>query len=289
MNFLKLLKPILICILLIALLKSSYAVEFEECGGVEGVTDRVCLNNVFHEKVSNADYGKIHVWLNSSREHKTIYGNFLSILICGKERLLSPPYGINKPFPVKDRHEVMKVAGHLIDRGAWLDYMAAESIVTVLFCLSNRKDSPVLNYILTRSKTAPKDLNYSHYEGADTDFVPLYRAILNNDLASARVLVQHGASPNFTLDFDTTTPLKTALAEENIEIANWLLDVGASVHSKGGIHSCEGKAKSALGLAKEIPKNIEGRDQLVLRIEKLLRYTPDLNICQGFKTDSYSN
>ncbi len=91
------------------------------------------------------------------------------------------------------------------------------------------------------------------YEGTDTAHIPLVRAVMNNDLASAEVLVRHDATPGFSV-WNNETALKKALELGYVPIVNWLLGIGASVHKRG--NGDDGKAcggKSALGLRPENP------------------------------------
>lgn len=55
-------------------------------------------------------------------------------------------------------------------------------------------------------------------------------------------------------------------------MADWLLDMGASVYETD-----TGKCNGSLPLnyAREIPMEVEGRDQLILRIESLMGVFPN--------------
>lgn len=254
-------------ILLLTISGNSQAVEFQECTkflNKDKYKHKDCLNYSFSEAVVNSEFGKINTLLdNQTVSNKYQYSDYLTILMCGNHADMVEG---NRPFKTKDRKEIIKVTDRLLKLGASFESMPTFSIVTPLFCLSNRKDSKILDHVLKRIKATKKNLDYCHYEGSDPAHVPLYRAILNDDIESAKVLVKHGASPDFSSTFNETT-LKTALEKHNLRIANWLLDIGASVHKKDEQKGCSGK--SALDYALEIPIDIKGREQIISRIREL--------------------
>lgn len=125
-----------------------------------------------------------------------------------------------------------------------------------------------MDHVLSRIEVSGEELNISQYEGSDPDYLPLHRAILNDDLESAKVLIEYGASPDASSMLNETA-LKRALELHNVRIANWLLDIDSSVHKLDDQAGCSGK--SALDCALEIPPNVEGRDQVVERIEALMQ------------------
>jgi hypothetical protein len=212
--------------------------------------------------VSKKQYSKISQWLDTdpSKDKKHEYSYHLTRLMCGGKTG-------EKPFDAEDKDELIKVTGQLLDYGASFDYMPHFQIVTPLFCLSNRRSSELLDYALTRIKPSKKDLDASLYEGSDPQYVPLYRAALNDDLESAKALVKHGATLDFSV-WDGETAFKAALEKHNIEMANWLLDEGASVHKRDEEKGCSGK--TALDYALEIPTHIEGRESIIQRIKELM-------------------
>lgn len=258
---------IVTCFLLICV-GNTYAVQFQECNKFLNKDKRqhsVCLEYSFSEAVRNSEYEKIRNWLeNHPESNKGKYSDYLTILMCGNHANMVEG---DKPFKAENRKEIIKTTEHLLGLGASFNAMPYFSIVTPLFCISNRQDSEILDFVLTRIKATSKDLDQCHYEGSDPAHVPLYRAILNNDLESAKVLVKHGASPDFSATLNETT-LKVALEKHKLIIANWLIDIGASVHKRDEEKGCSGK--SALDYALEISKDTKGRDQIVSRIKELM-------------------
>ncbi|PWQ95639.1 ankyrin repeat domain-containing protein [Leucothrix pacifica] len=242
------------------------AVEFHECNkfiNVDKHKFQECAGYSFAEAAQKSNYSKITQWLSANRnEGKPFYSQLLTKLMCGP--------GMQEgsvPFKAADRQNIIRVTDDLLRLGASFDAMPHFSIVTPLFCASNRKDSVVLNHILNRIQPKKADLDASLYEGVDPTRVPLFRAIMNNDLESAKVLLRHGASIDFSV-LENETALKKALEMRNVVIANWLLDNGASVHKRDDKNGCEGK--SALDYALEIPAGINGRNEIVARIEQLM-------------------
>jgi len=241
------------------------AVEFSECEKLNKTPYKYsdCLNYSFSEAITNSDFEKISSWLKKN-PNTNKYNDYLTILMCG---INGNNVSGRLPFKSKDRKKIIKLTNHLLNLGASFDAMPSFSIVTPLFCVSNRRDSEILDYVLTRIKATKKDLDSCPYEGIDPAHVPLYRAVLNNDLKSAKILVKHGASPDFSI-MENETALKAALDNKNIKIANWLLDIGASVNKKDENNGCSGK--SALDYALEIPKNTKGRKEVISRIKMLM-------------------
>lgn len=148
--------------------------------------------------------------------------------------------------------------------------MPHSQIVTPLFCVVNRQDSELLEFVLSRIQVQPEDLNASLYEGTNMMYVPLFRAVINNDLESAKVLVKHGASLdmsklNVGYGFaEQNSLLLGALHNKLIVMANWLLDVGVPVY-EGDEGICRGKL--AIDYVRVMPGNVPGRDLLIARIE----------------------
>lgn len=246
---------------------TASAVEFEECSkfiNKDKYKYLQCAEYSFIEATQKGEYQKARNWLSKNRnEDENTYNQLLTILMCGTDSDEG-----SKPFNSAHRQGIINVTDDLLRLGASFDSMPMTSIVTPLFCLSNRKDSVILDHVLTRIKATSKDLNASLYEGVDPSHVPLNRAILNHDLESAKVLVKHGATPDFSV-MDDETALKKALELHNAEAAIWLLDMGASAQMLGNSGDCSGT--SALDYALEIPENVEGRDQVISRIQLQLQ------------------
>jgi len=259
---------VLVINFLLIVTDTSYAVEFQECNKFSNKDSRKfsdCLEYSFSEAVRKSEFGKIQNWLkNNPESNKNKYSDYLTILMCGNHADMSEG---SRPFKAKNRKEIIKTTDMLLKLGASFDAMPMFSIVTPLFCVSNRRDSQVLDYVLTRIKATKKDLDSCPYEGTDPAHVPLYRAVLNNDLKSAKILVKHGATPDFSI-MENETALKVALENNNIKIANWLLDIGASVNKKDENNGCSGK--SVLDYALEIPENTKGRKEIISRIKMLM-------------------
>ncbi|PID46466.1 MAG: hypothetical protein CSB47_03985 [Proteobacteria bacterium] len=251
---------------------SAFAVKFSECEKFIN-TDKhkylQCAEYSFTEAAQNREFHEINRWLSNNRgERKYFYTTLLGGLMCG-----TAGQGRER-FKVADRQKIIRVTNDLVNLGASFNDMPSNLIVTPLFCISNRQDSVILNHALTRMKASKKDLDTCPYEGTDTAHIPLVRAVMNNDLASAKVLVKHGATPDFSV-LNNETALKKALELGYVPIANWLLDVGASVHKRDD--GDDGKAcggKSALDYALEIPAHIQGRNEIIERIQTLMQRTP---------------
>jgi hypothetical protein len=172
-----------------------------------------------------------------------------------------------RQFKTQDRDNIIKLTDELLARGASFDAMPTFSIVTPLFCVSNRKDSVVLDHVLTRIKANKKDLDAVHYEGSDPQYIPLTTASINGDVESLKVLLEHGASVDFK-PYGNETALLKAVQASNIEVANLLLDEGAGVHQRGKGFDCT--EKSVLDHTLEIDPELKGKNELVSRIKALL-------------------
>ena len=248
---------------LVLLHGSASAVEFSECAKFENTDTQKylrCAEYSFIEATQTGNYQKVGDWLSTNnREKKYFYDTLLTSLMCGPAAAEG-----KKPFKRADQQKIINLTDQLLALGASFDAMPSSSIVTPLFCASNRQNSVILDHVLSRIKATTKDLDAVLYEGTDSLHIPLFRAVMNDDLASAKVLLKYGATPDFNV-VDSQTVLKEALQVNNVTIANWLLDMGASVHIRDYDVNCEGK--SALDYALAIPSNIAGRGQLVQRIK----------------------
>ena len=256
----------LLLTILMSLHGTANAVEFEECAKFINKSEQKylqCTEYSFIEATQKGEYQKASQWLNVGRkEDKQSYDKLLTILMCENDILRG-----SRPFK-GNRQDVIGLTDDLLRLGASFNSMPIDYLVTPLFCVSNRKDSVILDHVLSRIEVSGEELNISQYEGSDPDYLPLHRAILNDDLESAKVLVKYGASPD-TSSMLNETALKKALELHNVRIANWLLDANSSVHKLDDHAGCSGK--SALDYALEIPPNVEGRDQVVERIEALMQ------------------
>ena len=249
----------------------SYAVEFHECEkfvGKDEVKHTQCLQYSFREAVTKADYPKISAWL-SAQPREINSNDFLTLLMCdshiNKDGEMLSSEG-DKPFRKEDSAAIIRVTDQLLDLGVSFESMATFALVTPLYCLTNRQNSVVLDHVLTRINANERMLDGSHYEGVIAMYVPLYRAALNNDIASAEVLLKHGATVNFLAD-SIHTALFAALEKHHVEFAHWLLDRGASVNIRDPKYACSDK--TALEYAMAIPESVGGRDALVERMRKL--------------------
>ncbi|WP_022951042.1 ankyrin repeat domain-containing protein [Leucothrix mucor] len=255
----------LLLTILMSLHGPANAVEFKECAKFINKNEQKylqCTEYSFIEATKKGDYQKASQWLNEGGEdEKQNYNKLLSIFMCE-----SYEHRGSRPFK-GNREDVIRLIDDLLDRGASFHSMPTD-IVTPLYCLTNRKDSVILEHVITRTNITSERLNISQYEGTDPNYLPLHRAIMNDDLESAKVLVKYGASPDTSSMFNETA-LKKALELHNVRMANWLLDTNSSVHKRDDERGCSGK--SALDYALEIPPNVEGRDQLVERIEALMQ------------------
>ena len=246
---------------LAAFLNTASAVEFNECAKFMS-TDKnkylECAGYSFSEATQKGEYQKARQWLSANRgEDKRTYNQMLATLMCENATVIG-----GRPFK-GNKQNINRLTDDLLKLGASFASMPYNYLVTPLFCASNRKNSAVLDHALNRIKASSKVLNTSQYEGTDAEYVPLYRAILNNDLASAKVLVKHGASPNAS-SVGAETALKKALELRNINMANWLLDINTPSQS-----SCVGQ--SVLDYAVAIPANVSGRSQVVARIQTRMK------------------
>ena len=261
-----------IALLLVATAK-SYAVEFHECEKFVGKDESKhssCLSYSFREAVTKSEFSKIGLWLNNQgQDNSHKYSDYLTLLMCDSMTTdtgeTSGREG-EKPFRLEDSREIIKVTDQLLDLGGSFYSMSNFSLVTPLFCLINRKNSVVLEHVLNRINPTKKYLNGSLYEGVDPMYVPLYRAGVNNDIASAKVLLKHGATVDH-YEFQFRTAIIGALENHNVAFVNWLLDEGASVNQRDPKYLCSDKA--ALEYALEIPTGVEGRDGLIQRIKAL--------------------
>ncbi|MGB0849291.1 MAG: hypothetical protein ACPGSM_21325 [Thiolinea sp.] len=228
-----------------------------------------CKQKYFSTALQENNYALVRSWLDRG----IIDGNdgfsvneVLGMVVCG--------FGLdeqgNTPFGKGKRNEVKKTIGRLLELGASFHGMPHSQIVTPLFCVVNRQDSELLEFVLSRIQVQPEDLNASLYEGTNMMYVPLFRAVTNNDLESAKVLVQHGASLdmsklNVGYGFaEQNSLLLGALHNKLIVMANWLLDMGVPVY-EGDEGICRGKLP--IDYAQVIPGNVPGRDLLIARIE----------------------
>lgn len=246
---------------LVAFNNTASAVEFEECTKFMN-TDKhkylQCVGYSFSEATQKGHYQKAKQWLSTNQlEDKYTYNELLATLMCENGTVQG-----SRPFK-GNKQEIMRLTDELLKLGASFGSMPHNYLVTPLFCVSNRKDSAVLDHVLTRIKVSSDELNTSQYEGVISDYVPLYRAILNNDLASAKVLVKHGASPDANA-ISSKMALQKALELRNINMANWLLDINPS-----GQRACIGK--SVLNDVLAVPTNVSGRNQIVARIQTLTK------------------
>ena len=174
---------------------------------------------------------------------------------------------------------MIQITNKLMAMGANIEAMPT-GIVTILYCAINRQDSDFLRWILSihAPYTTAETLNSCLYEGQEMAHVPLYRTVLNNDLNSAKVLLDYGANPDFSYydllnneetvsRYNNETALLLALTKHNIAFANWLLDVGAFVQL-GDKGKCKGNLP--LNYAQKIPTAIADRNTLIQRITTLM-------------------
>ncbi|HPY40421.1 MAG TPA: ankyrin repeat domain-containing protein [Thiolinea sp.] len=228
-----------------------------------------CWEKSFAHAFAQFDYVKINKWLEQDAIKKVVAsshsGYFLNMLFCGTE------VEGGQPTPPEHRDLVIKITEQLLALGASFDSMP--SYVTTLFCVVNNNDSEMLDYVLTRINAQPEDLDTCPYEGVDPLHVPIIRTIANNDLESAKVLLQHGAALNYRI-LDTT-PLIQALQLGKLRMADWLLDMGVSVYETD-----DGKCSGQLPIAyaQAMPAELEGREQVIMRIESLMQVFP--NTCK---------
>lgn len=245
------------------------AVEFSECTKFlqyDKYKYQQCAHFSFVEAARKSEYSKITQWLNANQNHaRDMNHSLLSSLMCGTDKG-------QQRFKTSDRPQILKVTDQLLRLGASFEIMPQGRIVTPLFCVVNRQDSVLLDTVLTRIGGNRRLLDASLYEGMDPHHVPLYRAVMNKDLASAKVLLKHGATVDFSV-LDHDTALKKALQLGHADIANWLLDNGASVQIRYGADGCVGK--SALDYALTMPTSPSARDAIIKRIQTLEQRTAD--------------
>ncbi|WP_290702514.1 ankyrin repeat domain-containing protein, partial [Amphritea sp.] len=143
----------------------------------------------------------------------------------------------------------------------------------------------------------------------------LHAAVFNNDLRLTKLLLENGAKINLkttnqfdpihigaqggalevlqylmTLGVDINMPdgdgdtvLQHALYREQIELANWLLDQGVTVVSKGN----ENSYGSPLFLAMQLFDNEADNKELLTLIEKIVSLSADLNAFEGGDNQTY--
>ena len=247
-------------------------------GSYEGID---CWREKFLTAIAESDYIKVDKWLEEESIKKVVADNFssdfLGMLFCkagvDAENLpLQSETGFQGGNPIKPEHRqlFLKITEQLLSLGASFETMPSQQIVTTLFCAVNNRDSEMLNYMLTRTNVdAKKELDGCLYEGTDPSYVPIFRTIENNDLESAKVLLQHGASLNYR-ELDET-PLIHALKLGKLSMADWLIDMGVSVYDTDD-GKCSGKLPIAY--AREIPADVEWREPMIVRIESLMQVSP---------------
>ena len=241
-----------------------------------------CLRDSFNNALSQADYKKVSDWLEQKHMKRILTeaeaSYLLGILVC--EAKSSAEFKkLNKSgleleggitLQPENRQLFIKIIEQLLSLGASFESMPSQRLVTNLFCVVNNRDSEMLDYVLTRMNAESKDLNGCFYEGADPSYVPLFKAIENDDLESARVLNQHGASLDYR-ELDTT-PLIHALKLKKFSMVEWLLDMGASVYETDD-GKCTGKLPIAY--AREVPATFYEREVLIVRIESSMQISPN--------------
>lgn len=241
-----------------------------------------CLRGSFSNAVSQADYKKVYDWLEQKHIKRILTEDeasyLLGILVC-EAKSSTEVKNLNKSgleleggitLQPEHRQLFIKIIEQLLSLGASFDSMPSQQLVTNLFCVVNNRDSEMLDYVLTRMNAESKDLNGCLYEGTDPSYVPLFRAIENDDLKSANVLLQHGASLDYR-ELDTT-PLIHALKLRKFSMIEWLLDMGASVYETDD-GKCTGKLPIAY--AREVPATSYEREVLIVRIESLMSILPN--------------
>ncbi|TXH70039.1 MAG: ankyrin repeat domain-containing protein [Thiothrix sp.] len=248
---------------------------------IEGQNEGVdCWRNSFLTAIADSDYVKVNQWLEQESIKKVVAdsfaSDFLGMLFCkaypeAKDTTKSET-DFQGGITLKPEHRQLfiRITDQLLAMGASFERMPSQQIVTTLFCAVNNRDSDMLDYILTRTNVAGKKaLNGCLYEGTGASYVPI-RTVENDDLASAQVLLQHGASLNYR-EMETT-PLIQALKLGKFSMAEWLLDMGASVYETDTGH-CDGKLPAAY--ARDIPPEEYVRDSLIVRIESLMQVMPN--------------
>lgn len=242
-----------------------------------------CWRESFLTAIAQSDYVKVNKWLEQDSIKKIVgeyfASDFLGMMFCkaGIDSAAQDPTQSETDFqggsPIKphDRELFLKITEQLLSLGASFEGMPSQQIVTTLFCAVNNHDSEMLDYMLTRTNVDAKNgLDACLYEGSDPSYVPIFRAIQNNDLESARVLLQHGASLNYR-EMETT-PLIYALKLGKLWMADWLIDMGASVYETDtGV--CSGKLP--LIYAGELPADVIGRDTVMVKLESFMQVIPN--------------
>lgn len=203
---------------------------------------RVCMLDYFHEAFKKHSYIQAGNWLGREAvktylaSNSSIGDEILHRLVCYSEEGYQGESKLSKSLKSKYRNSIISTIEQLLTLDASFDSMPYSAIVTSLFCVVNRQDSELLDFVLTRIKAGEKELDACLYEGYDLQHIPLFRTIQNNDPASTRVLLKHGASPDVTLaqvggaghPDENITPLLLALKLDNTDIVNQLIDAGAS-------------------------------------------------------------
>lgn len=241
-----------------------------------------CWRESFLTAIAQSDYVQVNKWLEQAKINKVVAeyfaSDFLGMLFCkaGIGAEAQNPTRSETDFeggsPLQPEHRplFMKITEQLLSMGASFEAMPSQQIVTTLFCAVNNRDSEMLDYMLTRTNVDKKGLDGCLYEGSDPSHVPIFRTIENADLESAKVLLQHGASLNYR-ELDTT-PLIHALKLKQFSMAEWLIDMGASVYETDD-GKCTGKLPIAY--AREIPEEEFARDAMMVRLESLMQILPN--------------
>ncbi|MEN9504017.1 MAG: hypothetical protein RI964_3302 [Pseudomonadota bacterium] len=242
-------------------------------------SDPNCIYETIRLALDKQQYNKVNAWLSESIvSRNTPHSDadvYLENLLCQGEMREG-----DAPIKPDEREVVMQITNKLMALGASVETMPT-GIVTILYCVINRQDSEFLTWILNTHAhyTNAEMLNSCLYEGQEMAHVPLYRTVLNNDLASAKILLEYGANPDFSYydllnndelvsGYENQTSLLIALSKNNVAFANWLLDVGASIQI-GDKGKCKGNLP--LDFAKKIPIAIIGRNVLIQRITTLMQ------------------
>lgn len=241
-----------------------------------------CWRKSFLTAIAQSDYAKVNQWLEQDAIRKVVAEHFthdfLGMLFCkagvGTEIQNSTKsetdFEGGKPIKSEHKKVFIKITEQLLLLGASFEAMPSQQIVTTLFCATNNRDSEMLEYMLMRTHVDKKELDSCLYEGSDPSHVPIFRTIENDDLESAKILLQHGASLNYR-EMETT-PLIHALKLKRFSMAEWLLDMGASVYETDD-GKCTGKLPIAY--AREIPVEESARDAMMVRIESLMQVLPN--------------
>lgn len=164
--------------------------------------------SLLHKYAQELNIKKVEELYNEGLDIKSInIETFYNALHCLAEKVYSYDSSL----------DVFMMVQYLIDKG--LDINIGSHYDTPLF-VAIKNDNVLMVDVLLRHSA---EMNFIDPDG----FSPLIFAIENYNSKIAELIVRHGADVNLGIDYET--PLYAAIAEQNIEIFQLLIDKGAII------------------------------------------------------------